>query len=515
MHVEHLIIGAGFAGLCAAIRLQEDGERRFLVVERAGDVGGTWRDNTYPGAACDVPSQLYSFSFAPNPDWTRSYSPQPEIQAYLQRVARESGTLDRFAFRTRLDAARWDDAAGLWRSRLTGPDGVREVTSRFLVVGAGGLSEPRLPDIEGIDTFSGEVFHSARWDHDAALAGRRVAVIGTGASAIQIIPELQERLLASGGHLDVYQRTAPWVIPRNDRTYSSLERAALRRVPGLQRIYRTGIYWARETYVPAFTVEPKVALPAKLAALRNISSSIEDPELRARLTPDYEIGCKRILISNTYYPALAAENVDVVTDPIAKVTGDAIVTSDGVERPVDVIVVATGFHTTELPITELITGRHGRTLADAWRTNGMAAYKGTTVPGFPNYFMLVGPNTGLGHSSMVFVIESQVQYLRDAVRTLRREGWSTLEPTASAFDTWNRRLQRRMRRTVWSTGGCSSWYLDEHGRNTTLWPRSTVTLRRQLSRFDRDAYTTRTIRTIRTTPATPTPRTTQRQEQPT
>jgi cyclohexanone monooxygenase len=490
-HVEHLIVGAGFAGLCAAIRLDADGEHDLLVVEKGADVGGTWRDNTYPGAACDVPSQLYSFSFAPNPDWSMSYSPQPEIQAYLQRVARRSGVLDRFRFGTRLARAAWDDEAGLWRSTVLGPDGERTITSTTLITGAGGLSEPRLPDIDGIGDFQGALFHSARWDHSVDLAGKRVAVIGTGASAIQIVPELQRTLQETGGHLDVYQRTAPWVIPRHDRRYGALERAALRRLPPLRRLYRTGIYWARESYVPAFTVEPRIALPAKKAALANIRRGIADPTLRERVTPHFEIGCKRILISNTYYPALAADNVDLVTDPIAKVTGDAVVTADGVEHPVDVIVVATGFYTTELPITEHLEGRAGRTLAEVWAEHGMAAYKGTTFPGFPNLFMLVGPNTGLGHSSMVFVIESQVQYLRDAVRRMRREGWTSVEPAAPAFEAWNRDLQRRMRRTVWHRGGCQSWYLDAHGRNTTLWPKSTVTLRRQLARFDAEAYDVR------------------------
>ena len=483
-HVDHLIVGAGFAGLCAAIRLQEDGEHDFLVIDKAGDVGGTWRDNTYPGAACDVPSQLYSFSFAPNPDWSMSFSPQPEIWGYLRRVARESGTLDRFVFHTRLAHAAWDEATQRWHSRVVGPDGEHTIVSTTLVVGAGGLSEPKLPAIDGIETFTGELFHSARWDHDVDLAGKRVAVIGTGASAIQIVPEVQ-RVAA---HLDVYQRTAPWVIPRHDRRYPAWERAALRHVPGLQRLYRTAVYWARETYVPAFTLQPKIALPAKRAALANIERGIADPDLRAKVTPHYEIGCKRILISNTYYPALAADNAELVTDPIARVTRDAVITADGTERPVDVIAVATGFHTTELPITEHVTGRDGRTLADVWRESGMSAYKGTTVPGFPNYFWLFGPNTGLGHSSMVFVIESQVEYLRGAVRALRHGGYAAVEPRQDAHDAWNADLQRRMARTVWSTGGCSSWYLDDHGRNTTLWPRSTVTLRRRLARFDTDAY---------------------------
>ena len=486
-HVQHLIVGAGFAGLCAAIKLQEDGESDFLVVEKGPDVGGTWRDNTYPGATCDIPSQLYSYSFASNPTWSSSYSPQPEIQAYLQRVAAESGTLDRFVFDTSFDDASWDDATARWTVRITGPDGRRTLTSTTLVLGAGGLSEPRLPAIDGIETFQGALFHSARWDHDVDLAGKRVAIIGTGASAIQIVPELQQ----AAGHLDVYQRTAPWVIPRNDRTYGALERRVLERVPALRRLYRTGIYWAHEGYVPAFTIEPKIAAPAKKAAQANIAKGITDPALRAKVTPHFEFGCKRVLRSNTYYPALAADNTEVVTDPIAKITSNSIVTADGVERPIDVLVVATGFYTTELPVTESITGSVGRTLADVWRESGMSAYKGTTVPGFPNLFMLVGPNTGQGHTSMVFIIESQVAYVRDAIRTMRTRGWASVQPRQRHHDAWNADLQRRMKRTVWTTGGCESWYLDEHGRNTTLWPKSTFTFRRRLASFDPDAYDVR------------------------
>ncbi len=481
--VDHLIIGAGFAGLCAAIKLEEDGERDFAVLEKGSDLGGTWRDNTYPGATCDVPSQLYSYSFAPY-DWSRSYSPQPEIQDYIKSVAATSGTLDRFEFDTPAEDAAWDDETQRWTVRT--PRGTW--VSKTLVVGAGGLSEPRVPAIEGIDTFQGEVFHSARWDHDVDLAGKRVAVIGTGASAIQIVPELQTTLHATGGHLDVYQRTAPWVIPRNDRVYGRLERAALRRVPGLRRLYRTGLYWAHEAYVPAFTLQPKLALPAVKAATANINKGIKDPELRKRVTPRFMLGCKRVLRSNDWYPALAADNTELVTDPIAKITGNAIVTADGVEREIDVLVVATGFYTTELPITEHVTGRTGRTLGERWRESGMAAYKGTTIPEFPNLFMMVGPNTGQGHTSMIFIIESQVAYLRDALRRMRREGVASVEPSAQATDAWNRSLQKRMRRTVWTTGGCQSWYLDAHGRNTTLWPRSTVDFRRRLASFDADSY---------------------------
>ena len=502
--VDHLVIGAGFAGLCAAIKLQEAGERDFVVVEKGSDVGGTWRDNTYPGAACDVPSQLYSYSFAPNPHWSMSYSPQPEIQAYIQRVARRSGVLDRFVFDTAVEDATWDAEAQRWTVRTSGAT----YAARFLISGAGGLSEPKLPDIEGIESFQGELFHSARWDHDVDLAGKRVAVIGTGASAIQIVPALQELLAETGGHLDVYQRTAPWVIPRNDRHYPRLERLALRHVPGLQQLYRTGIYWLRESNVPPITRLPKLARAAEVLGRANIRKGITDPELRRKVTPTFTPFCKRILISNTYYPALDADNVDLVTDPIAKVTGSSVVTADGTEREIDVLVVATGFYTTELPITEHLTGRTGRTLAARWAESGMAAYKGTTVPEFPNLFFIVGPNTGLGHSSMVFMIESQVAYITDAIRTARREGLATLEPTEDAAAAWNAELQDRMGHTVWSQGGCASWYLDAHGRNTTLWPRSTFTFRALLKAFDPDAYVVAAARAT-----APPPRSTQTQTQ--
>jgi cation diffusion facilitator CzcD-associated flavoprotein CzcO len=477
--VDHVIIGAGFAGLCAAIKLQEDGETDFVVLEKGPDVGGTWRDNTYPGATCDIPSQLYSFSFAPY-DWSRSYSPQREIQDYIKTVAARSGTLDRFVFDTPADDAAWDDETQRWTVRT--PNGTW--VSKTLILGAGGLSAPRMPDIEGIETFQGEVFHSARWDHDADLAGKRIAVIGTGASAIQIVPELQK----VAGRLDVYQRTAPWIIPRNDRVYGDNERRALRRLPGLRRLYRTGLYWGHEALAPAFTLAPKLALPAVKQATANINKGIKDPGLRAKVTPHFLLGCKRVLRSNDWYPALASDNVDLVTDPIAKVTGNAIVTADGTEREIDVLVVATGFWTTELPLTEHVTGRTGRTLAERWRESGMAAYKGTTVPEFPNLFMLVGPNTGQGHTSMIFIIESQVAYLRDALRHLRKTGVSSVEPLPEVTDRWNRSLQQRMKRTVWTRGGCQSWYLDAHGRNTTLWPRSTADFRRRLASFDSDAY---------------------------
>jgi cyclohexanone monooxygenase len=488
-HVHTFVIGAGFAGLCAAIKLDEAGHRDFLVIERGSDVGGTWRDNTYPGAACDVPSQLYSFSFARNPEWSRSFSPQAEIQAYLQRVAERSGVLDRFRFDTALEDARWDEDTQVWQVRTT----TGSLTADVVVSAAGALSDAKLPDIEGIDTFHGEVFHTSQWRHDQDLTGKRVAVIGTGASAIQVVPELAGKV----AHLDVYQRTAPHVIPRNDRAYTRLEKLAFKHLPGVQQAYRTSIYWTRETLVPGFVWSPRMAAPAKKLALLNIARGISDPELAARVTPGFEIGCKRILISNDWYPTLARDDVDLVTDRIEKITPSGIVTADGTEREIDVLIVATGFLATDLPIAHRIHGRDGVSLAGHFAEHGMQAYKGATVRGFPNLFFVVGPNTGLGHSSMVFMIESQVAYLVDALARMRAGRVATVEPTRQAQDAWNDDLQRRMKRTVWSTGGCSSWYLDAHGRNVTLWPRTTYTFRRLTARFDTENYEATPARTDR------------------
>lgn len=482
--VDHLVIGAGFAGIGAAIKLDEAGERDYLVVEKDDDVGGTWQANTYPGAACDVPSQLYSFSFGRRQDWSRSFSPQPEIREYLHRVAREAGILDRFSLATRMEDARWDDTAQRWRVRVTHGGVVHDVSARTILSGTGGLSEPRLPDIEGIEDFGGTIFHSARWDHSVDLRGLRVAVIGTGASAIQIVPELQKIV----GRLMVHQRTAPYVIPRTDRRYTRVERRLFRVLPALQRLYRTATYWGRELYVPAFTGHQELAWPARKLALQNIARGIADPELRAKVTPTYAVGCKRVLISNTYYPALAAANVELVTDRIDRVTPTGIVTADETERPVDVIVVATGFHATAQPIADHITGRDGITLGERWEAEGMASYKGTTTRGFPNLFQIVGANTTLGHSSMVFMIESQLAYVIDALRTMRVHRYAAVEPRQDSQDAWNEDLQERLSRSVWNTGGCSSWYLDRHGRNTVIWPRSTFAFRQQLAEFDVAAY---------------------------
>ena len=481
--VDVLVVGSGFAGLGAAIRLTEQGFDDFLVIDRGSEVGGTWRDNTYPGAACDVPSHLYSFSFALNPTWSRSFSPQGEIQDYLRRTAQRYGVLDKHLFDTEMLRAAWDSAAQRWHVDTTSG----EFSARVLVPAVGALAEPSLPAVKGLDSFRGEVFHTARWNHAADLRGKRVALIGTGASAIQVGPAIAGDV----AHLDVYQRTAPWIMPRHDRAYSKLESLAYRHVPGLQRLAREAIYWGRESYMVGFSgLTPALLVAAQKIAERNITKAIDDPQLRAAVTPDWRIGCKRILISNDWYPMLAQQHVDLVTGGIAEIRENAIVAADGTVREVDAIVFATGFHVTDSPTFDRIVGTAGRSLGALWADQGQQAYKGATVTGFPNMLMLIGPNTGLGHTSMIYMIESQLNYLLSALHTMARKDLATFEVTPRAQQEYNENLQRSMRQTIWSTGGCSSWYLDKHGRNTTLWPKFTFEFRRITRHFDLGAYTT-------------------------
>ncbi|HEY8302730.1 MAG TPA: NAD(P)/FAD-dependent oxidoreductase [Jatrophihabitans sp.] len=487
-HVGVLIIGSGFAGLGAAIRLAKDGRTDFLVVERGSEVGGTWRDNTYPGAACDVPSHLYSYSFELNPNWSRSFSPQPEIQQYLRDTAEKYGVLDRHLFDTDVTLARWDGAAKQWLVDTTNG----AFSADVLISAVGALAEPALPDIAGIESFAGEIFHSSRWNHDAQLAGKRVALIGTGASAIQIGPELAPQV----AHLDVYQRTAPWVLPRGDRPYRRIERLAFKHVPLAQRLSREAIYWARELMVLGFAYQPRLLKAAQKIGERHIAKAIADPQLRAAVTPTWQVGCKRILISNDWYPTLARDDVELVTDGIAEIRADSIVSTDGTVREVDAIVVATGFHVTDSPTFERIVGAEGRSLADIWRDKGQQAYKGAAVHGFPNMLFVIGPNTGLGHSSMVYMAESHINYAASALEQMQRDSLATFDVREDAQREYNDKLQDRMESTIWTTGGCASWYLDSHGRNTTLWPGFTFTFRRLTRSFDRDAYQT----TARTNP---------------
>ncbi|MFC0532306.1 flavin-containing monooxygenase [Phytohabitans kaempferiae] len=475
-HYRIAVIGAGFGGLGAAIRLRQRGHDDFVVLDRGSEVGGTWRDNTYPGCACDVPSHLYSFSFGLNPDWSRSFSGQAEIWAYLRRCAREHGIDQHLRLATEVHGAAWD--GGRWAIETSrGP-----LTADVLISAAGPLCEPVSPKLPGLETFTGEAFHSARWRHDYDLTGRRVAVVGTGASAIQFVPAIAPAV----ARLHLFQRTPPWVMPKADRPISRLERRAFRAVPGLQRLARTGVYWGREAQATGF-LQPVVMRLGQRTARAHLRRQVPDPELRAKLTPHYRMGCKRILLSNDYYPALSRSNVELVTDGIAEVRPDAVVSADGTARPVDAIIFGTGFHVSDTPIAEQIRGRDGRTLAEAWE-GSPKAHLGTTVAGFPNLFLLLGPGTGTGHTSVVFMIESQLAYVLDALRHLDRTGGAAIEPTAAAQRAFVSTLDRKMAGTVWQSGGCRSWYQDATGRVSAIWPGYTWSYRLRTRRFDPNDY---------------------------
>jgi len=478
-HHHVAIVGTGFAGLGMAIRLRQQGMTDFVVLERAGDVGGTWRDNSYPGCACDVPSHLYSFSFELNPSWSRSYSGQQEIWDYLRRCTDSYGVRPHIRFHHEVLDAAWDHEQRRWRVRTSRGD----LTCDVLVTGTGALSDPAIPDIPGLDSFRGAVFHSARWDHDYDIRNQRVAVVGTGASAIQFVPQIQPAVTS----LAIFQRTAPWILPRTDRDNSGLKRKLYRSAPALQKLARAGIYWSRELAVPGFAINPRLLKIAELMARAQLRRQVPDPVLRARLTPDYTIGCKRILLSNDYLPTLMKPNVDVVTAGVAEVGPDWVRAADGTRREVDAIIFGTGFHVTDMPVASRIRGRAGATLAQTW-SDGAQAHRGTTVAGFPNLFILVGPNTGLGHSSMIYMIESQLAYTLDALRYLRRSGSTAVEVRPQAQAAYNDALQSRMDRTVWNAGGCVSWYLDTQGRNTTVWPTFTWRFRQATRTFRPQEY---------------------------
>jgi cation diffusion facilitator CzcD-associated flavoprotein CzcO len=468
------IIGTGFGGIAAAVRLAQAGVTDVVLFERSSDVGGVWRENTYPGAACDVPSHLYSLSFAPKADWSRRFAPQAEIHQYLRDVARDFGVLPRIRFRTEVLAAAFDEDAGRWRLTLAGG---AEHEADVLIAATGQLSRPSRPEVPGLETFRGTVFHSAQWQHEHDVAGERVAVIGTGASAVQFVPAVA----AGTASLTVFQRSAPFVFPKHDAPYTHRARTAYARVPGLLRLSRLSVYLRNEFRSLFLNTEPRLLATYRLAYRRHLRRAVPDPVLREKVTPTDPLGCKRILISNDWYPALQLPQVEVVTEPIAAVREHAVVTADGVERDVDTIVLGTGFAATEFLLPMRVTGRQGRDLHEEW-ADGARAHLGTVVPGFPNFFLVYGPNTNLGHNSIVVMIEAQVGWIVQAVRLLRQGRLPRVEvrrEVARAFDDW---VQRRTGGTVFAAG-CRSWYLTASGRNTQNWPASTLTFRRRLRRL--------------------------------
>jgi cation diffusion facilitator CzcD-associated flavoprotein CzcO len=477
-HHRVAIVGTGFSGLGMAIRLKQEGEHDFVLLERAGDIGGTWRDNTYPGCRCDVPSHLYSFSFAPNPNWSSTFSPQEEILDYLRETANRYGVVPHVRFHTELEAAEWDDDEQLWRIETSNG----AMTANVLVAAQGPLSDPSMPEVPGIESFEGKSFHSARWDHDHRLDGERVAVIGTGASAIQFVPEIQPKVAT----LHIFQRTPPWVIPHRNRPLKGWERALYRLFPPAQLAMRAGIYWARELFVLQFRHRAVRKLLERIP-MKHLRDQIDDPELRRKLTPDYRMGCKRILPTDEWYPALAKPNVEVISGGVTEIRPHSVVAEDGSEREVDTIIYGTGFHVTDVPIANRVSGRDGRTLAEVWG-GSMQAYKGTTVAGYPNLFFLVGPNTGLGHTSIVFMIESQINYVLDALRAMSRNAAATVEVRPEAQAAYNAELDRMTDGTVWVSGGCQSYYIDRNGHNSALWPTYTWPFRQRTRVFDEGAY---------------------------
>ncbi|MBA4013482.1 MAG: NAD(P)/FAD-dependent oxidoreductase [Phenylobacterium sp.] len=471
--VKVAVLGAGFAGLCMGLRLKAQGETSFVILEKADRVGGTWRENIYPGAGCDIPSHLYSYSFAPNPDWPEVYSAQPDILAYIEGVVDQHDLAGHIRFEAEVTGAAWDEAAGHWRIRLA--DG-STVTAEAFVTAWGQLNRPKLPPIEGRESFAGQAFHSAQWDSSVDLAGKRVAVIGNGASAIQFVPEVAK----VAGQLTLFQRSPNWIVPRMNRPYTAEEKAQFRARPELMDKVRAEIFHMAEDRLIAKRngTAPVEEVPIPLAHLH---AQVTDLDLRAKLTPDYEVGCKRVLISNDFYPALTRPNVELVVDAIAEMTPQGVVDANGRLHEADVVIYATGFETKSFAGETAISGQDGVTLAQAW-TSGPEAYLGITVSGFPNLFMLYGPNTNLGHNSIIYMIEAQVGYVLQALTEGRP---LSVSPQVQA--AYNDKIQAELAHTPWA-GTCTSWYKTPEGKILNNWPGSAQAYAEAVGRFDAAAY---------------------------
>ena len=479
-----LIVGAGLGGLAAAIRLRASGVESLLVLERAMEVGGTWRDNVYPGCACDVPSHMYSFSFEPNTEWTRPYPQQAEIQNYILRVTDKYQLRPLIRFGTEVTALRWLAESACWRVEVAGG---KPLQARHVVLATGPLNKPLVPDIPGVQDFAGVAFHSNQWRHDVDLQGRRVAVVGTGASAVQFVPEIAKQ--ASQVH--VFQRTAAWVLPRWDQPYGVLRRWAYRWVPGLQRLSRWRVYWFNEMVGMGFMGSLRMQALLRKLALHHLARQVPSPVMQAALTPNFNPGCKRLLISNTWFPTLQQPHVQLHTQAVARVTPEGLVRADGTLTPCDVIVWGTGFKATEFvaPMQVFGEAQDGVVpeLSAQWRTEPAATKLGIMVAGFPNLYLLVGPNTGLGHNSLIFMIECQMDYIVQALQHLRRSGRQTLRLRVAVANADYRELQDKMKSTVWSSG-CHSWYQNARGQIDTLWPGYTWQYWLQTRRFKADDY---------------------------
>ncbi|MFT4571602.1 MAG: cation diffusion facilitator CzcD-associated flavoprotein CzcO [Hyphomicrobiaceae bacterium] len=460
------IIGSGFGGIGMAIALKKAGIDDFVIFERANEIGGTWRDNTYPGAACDVPSHVYSFSFEPNPNWSRAFARSGEIQQYLLGVVEKYGLRRHLRLNTNITNARFEEADGSWTlttATATASDG--DFRARFVVSAVGGLVDPAFPDIKGLENFKGKLVHAARWDHDYDLAGKRVAVIGTGATAIQVVPSIAPQV----EKLVVFQRTPAWVMPKSDHAISERAKALYRRLPFVQRIVRSALFWLSEAFGPVIMLDaPWLSRLGERASQKHLEQSVPDPELRAKLMPHFQFGCKRILISNDYWASFDRDNVELETESIAEIREHSVVLSDGREHEIDTLILATGFVLGLATAPFPVSGLGGVNLDETWK-GGAVAYKGVCVSGFPNWFMIMGPNTGPGHTSVLVYSESQINYIAQAIQRVKEDQLKYLTVRQDVQDAYNQSLQKRMPYTVWASG-CNSWYLSESGENHALFP---------------------------------------------
>jgi cation diffusion facilitator CzcD-associated flavoprotein CzcO len=468
-----LIVGAGFSGLNMAIKLLKETTKSFLLIEKAADIGGTWYANQYPGCACDIPSHLYSFSFDRNPNWSRMYSGRDEIQGYLKSCAQRFGVNPYICVNTSMRDATWDEATSLWH--VTTGDGA-VIRARVLVSAVGALHVPKFPEIPGIEKFAGPSFHSTWWDASVPLEGKRVAVIGTGASAIQFVPEIAPKV----AQLSVFQRTPPWIVPKLDFAIPERWRKRFKSLPLFTWLFRTVLFWLYELRVLSFLDDGGILRKRGEKMARDlIAKQVADPELRAMLTPDYEFGCKRVLISNDFYPALQRPNVEFVTSGIREIREHSIVTEDGREHPVDVMIYATGFRVTEPLHDTPVFGRNGVEIHQTWQER-LNAYLGMTVSGFPNFFILLGPNTGLGHNSVVLMTEAQVRYVINSLKLMRKRGSKVMEVRPATQQGFVEELRKKLAGTVWESGGCRSWYQDaKTGESPVIWPGSVVSYQRR------------------------------------
>ncbi len=464
------VIGTGFAGICMGIRLLKSGIKDFIILEKSGSIGGTWRDNTYPGAACDVVSHLYSYSFEPNPDWSRMFATQDEILTYTLHCVEKYGLRPFIRLNHDVTGGTFNEAAAQWRIHLKDRE---DITAQIWINGMGPLNRAVMPDISGLKDFTGTAFHSMHWRHDHDLSGKRVAVVGTGASAIQIVPNIAEKV----GELHLYQRTAAWVLRKPDRPMKLWEQRLFRSLPFTQKLYRNFFYWLNELTVIALVKHPSLTRFIRAMALRHMSKAGLSAELKAKLTPDYTIGCKRILPSNNYYPTFLRPNVHLHTNGIDRIDGNCIISKDGTRTDVDTLILATGFEAADFPQAFKVKGRDGRCLNEEWKT-GPEAYLGTLVKGFPNMFLIIGPNTGLGHSSMILMMEAQVNLILSCIREMDRRGKRSVEVLPDVQDAYNVEIQQRLEGTVWNSG-CVSWYQTEDGKNTSLWPGHTFEFMRR------------------------------------